>query len=160
MKTKPWESNPRAVPLDSNAYPADWSQPTFGDREDAQSPRHIEMKKRAIDFLREQYISFYRRYPEREPYIETERLWLGSTGDFYLDVVLMDAGQPAAAIEVGRCAEEKLKDFAKFPLAPEVYHWPYEEEKPLRVVMPWEPGYDPDRLKFEPVEQVSGEGTE
>ena len=85
---------------------------------------------------------------------------MGITGNFYLDVVLIDAGQPVAAIEVGRCAEEKLKDFAKFPLAPEVYHWPYEEEKPLRVVMPWEPGYDPDRLKFESVVQVSGEGTE
>ncbi len=148
MKTKPWESNPRAVPLDSDAYPADWSQPTFGDREDAQSPRHIELKKKAIDFLREQYMPFYRQHPKREPYIETERLWSGHVGGRYLDVVLMEQREPQAVVEVGECDEEKLKELAQCPPPPDVYHWPYEEEKPLRVVMYFEPGYDPNRLKL------------
>jgi hypothetical protein len=54
-----------------------------------------------------------------------------------------------AVVEVGECAKEKLKEIAHDCLSLDaLYYWPYEEEKPLCVVIRREPGYDPDRLKL------------
>lgn len=146
--TKPWERNPRAVPLDSDAYPAEWSQPTFAGRVDTQTLRHIEMKRKAIDFLRQQYVEFYRRYPEREAYIETEYLWLGS-GGYYFDVALIEGETPVAVVEVGRCDRRKLREIAESCPLDGFYWWPYDRERPLRVIMFSEDGWDQDVLKFD-----------
>lgn len=94
LDSKPWERNPRAVPLDSDAYPADWSQPIFDDRVDTQSKRHIELKKRTIDFLRCRYLPYDQEPRREEPYIETEYMWQGVSGGRYFDVVLIEWGNP------------------------------------------------------------------
>ena len=143
-----WECNPRTVPFDDGAYPTEWSQPTSADRVAPQSERHIELKKKAIDFLRKRFIT-----SSQDAYIETEYLWLGEEGGRYFDIALIDPYPEAilAVVEVGRCDGKNLQEIAQYGIM-EIFHWPYGQKVPKRMVRPWDPNWEPDRLRFEPVE--------
>lgn len=127
------------------AYPADRPQPISGDRADSPASRHLALKKQAVCFFRERFTF------SGEISIETDYLWSGERGDHYVDIAIVDqTGLPIIVMEVGRCDQVKLQDMARHGFL-EIYQWPDDQEKPRRVVRPWDPQWDPTHLQFEPV---------
>jgi hypothetical protein len=139
--------NSRRTLFHSKAYPADWAQPALGDWADSPASRHLALKKQAIDFLRE-LLTFA---GSGEVYIQTDYVWSGEWGDHDVDIVIVDeTGLPIIVIEVGRCDPETLQEMAQYGFL-EIYHWSDDQQKPWRVVRPWDPQWDLERLQFEPV---------
>lgn len=139
--------NSRRTLFHSKEYPAEWAQPVSEDRADSPASRHLALKKQAVDFLRE-LLTFA---GSGEVYIETDYVRSGERGDHYVDIVIVDeTGLPIIVVEVGRCDQETLQEMAQYGFL-EIYHWPDDQQKPRRVVRPWDPQWDPKQLQFEPV---------
>ena len=103
-----------------------------------ESPAHFQLKEKAVEFLRARgftekgvKLEYQVAYPE-VVWHRARRSPAMIPGTLIIDVVGFKNKRPQVAIEVGSCKRDKLIVLSKY--WPEVFHWPYGADEPIRFI--------------------------